>query len=378
MPEDTRHNRVRLVHVVEDRESKVRTEVWESWTRDGRVSHSVTASGYRHGWDRGVLHSPEQMLAAFAGAEKAERWIAGRRQQLSRYTVDGRVIPDCSLYEAPRSVSASSPEKPHRGPDTDTGRGSEMNETYLEDRQGRPLTVRFDGRDHWVRVGRYAEGNRPALLLVPKASPEDSIVVTVNPERGQATRPGELLIKNYSENSGVLEALEAAGVVERTGGKVQAGYASLDVVRPLVGIPAAPIRQDRTGGARRTADPNDQKHEDHGRPQEQGKGIRPEPHPISQCVFAALRRGDAYLSRAECAQFGIATRAHYRALRWAVRLGGVTVEQLDRARGDDRAMQALVSPQNPHRGVRFETGYEGLRRQEERHEQDRGRQPRGR
>ncbi|MFO0888300.1 MAG: hypothetical protein U0790_04035 [Isosphaeraceae bacterium] len=114
---------------------------------------------------------------------------------------------------------------------------------------------------------------------------------------------------------------------------------------------------------------NEQYLEDHhGQPQAQGKGIHPEPHAISRCVFNALRHGD-YLSRAECSEFGIATKGHYLALRWAVLNGGVTVEQLNRARGDDRAMQALVSPQNPHRGVRFGTGYEGLRRQEEHLEQ---------
>jgi hypothetical protein len=199
MPDQT--NPGRLVHVVEDKQRRVRAQVWESWAQDGKVHHSITTSGYQNGWIQGVVHNPEQFMAAFDCAIAAERWVTNRRQELSRHMVDGRATPDCSLHEAPPSVSVLGSEKPQRGPDTD--RGSEMNENYLKDKQGRPLTVRFDGQDHWVRVERYAQGNRPALLLVPKASSEEYIVVTVNPERGQAPRSGELLIKNYSENSEV-------------------------------------------------------------------------------------------------------------------------------------------------------------------------------
>ncbi|MFO0888299.1 MAG: hypothetical protein U0790_04030 [Isosphaeraceae bacterium] len=181
---------------------------------------------------------PAHGMAAVVGATKDREYLLRRREQYERGLVPVQTPPvKWQLDSHPETLNP----------------GSEMNE-YLKDKQGRPLTVRFNDEDHWVRVERYAEGDRPALLLVPKASPEGYIVVTANPERGQARGSGELLIKNYSENSGVLEALEAAGVVRRTGGKVQAGYSALDVVRALVEIPAASTQQDRTSGARRTAD----------------------------------------------------------------------------------------------------------------------------
>jgi hypothetical protein len=276
MPDQTKLAPEHLVHVVEDRQRRVRAQVWESWAQDGKVHHSITTSGFQNGWIQGVVHSPEQFMAAFDCAIAAERWVTNRRQELSRHMVDGRVIPDCSLHEAPPSVSVLRSEKPQRGPDTD--RGSEMNENYLKDKQGRPLSVRFDGQDHWVRVERYAEGNRPALLLVPKASPEEYIVVTVNSERGQVPRSGELLIKNYSENSGVLEALEAAGVVKRTGRTVQAGYAALVVVRPLVEIPGKRTQHDRTGDERAT---------DKARAREHGPG-----HPVDELARMRERKRD--------------------------------------------------------------------------------------
>jgi hypothetical protein len=94
---------------------------------------------------------------------------------------------------------------------------------------------------------------------------------------------------------------------------------------------------------------------------------------VSRCVYESLLHGDR-LCRAECAPFGIATEGHYQALQWAVRNEGLTLEQLDRARMDGRALEALISPQNPHHGVRFQPGHEALRRQEQsqRRGRDRG------
>ena len=73
------------------------------------------------------------------------------------------------------------------------------------------ISVTLDGSDFWVAVDLYANSSRPALLFVSQADPHDNFLVTANPQ-GEAVGPNELLVKNYAENRGVLEALETAGM----------------------------------------------------------------------------------------------------------------------------------------------------------------------
>ena len=47
---------------------------------------------------------------------------------------------------------------------------------------------------------------------------------------------GEVLIKNYSENEGILEMLEKEGVVERTGRTVPSGFVDIPVCKLLIPI----------------------------------------------------------------------------------------------------------------------------------------------
>ena len=46
--------------------------------------------------------------------------------------------------------------------------------------------------------------------------------------------PGEILIKNYAENEGVLQALIDAGVIEDTDKFVKAGYSIANVCKLLI------------------------------------------------------------------------------------------------------------------------------------------------
>ena len=79
---------------------------------------------------------------------------------------------------------------------------------------------------HWlcdVAVGKYPNG-RMALVLTDAANGEDVAVATVNvPD--VSLGPREVLIKNYSENEGMLDALEKAGWVKPTGDYVASGFA---------------------------------------------------------------------------------------------------------------------------------------------------------
>lgn len=66
---------------------------------------------------------------------------------------------------------------------------------------------------------RYAVDDSPALLLIHAATGEPIAKCTVNAE-GADLAPGEVIIKDYGENAGMLECLVEAGIVEPTGREV--------------------------------------------------------------------------------------------------------------------------------------------------------------
>src|SRR3954449_11285767 len=84
----------------------------------------------------------------------------------------------------------------------------------------------------------------------------------------------------------------------------------------------------------------------------------PRVRPVTRDVYNALM-GDEWPSQAGVIDFGIHSRRHFGALQWAVKCDGVTMEQLDRALGNGKALDRLISPRNPYRGVHFETNREG-------------------
>ena len=98
--------------------------------------------------------------------------------------------------------------------------------------------VRFHGRNWAVRFNRYSGNGRVALMLVDDDDPADYFVATVNvPEYHPAE--GEVLIKDYSENRGVLEVLTRARVLEDTGRTYPTGMTVVHVCRLLV-----PVEED--------------------------------------------------------------------------------------------------------------------------------------
>lgn len=82
----------------------------------------------------------------------------------------------------------------------------------------------------------YSYGGRIALTLYEKDNHDEGPIcmATVNIESAKLN-PGEGLIKDWSENEGVLAALVKAGVVEDTGRVVPTGFVVANVVRWLVG-----------------------------------------------------------------------------------------------------------------------------------------------
>lgn len=84
------------------------------------------------------------------------------------------------------------------------------------------IHVVFQGYDCYLTQAQYTN-NRVALELVDFKSGMPIARATVNaPE--VSLRPDEILIKDWSENAGMLQALEKAGVVRRTGESVHNGF----------------------------------------------------------------------------------------------------------------------------------------------------------
>lgn len=81
----------------------------------------------------------------------------------------------------------------------------------------------------------YPAGGATALYLVEKASGEPIATATVNvPEANSTLGIGAILVKDYRENSGMMAALEAAGIAADTGRRVPTGFTEAKVARLLL------------------------------------------------------------------------------------------------------------------------------------------------
>lgn len=85
----------------------------------------------------------------------------------------------------------------------------------------------------------HAGGGRAIVLAYgdPEASPDNETVAvaTVNVQGVSDLLPEDrVVVKDYSENEGMLAALVEAGVVEDTGERASFGYVSAPIARLLV------------------------------------------------------------------------------------------------------------------------------------------------
>jgi len=90
-------------------------------------------------------------------------------------------------------------------------------------------TVKFN---EWVGQLEKAEyfNGRLALRLIDGVSGEPIATCTVNiPDEPQ--EDGEVFIKNYSENSGMVDALVAADVIYPTHRKFPSGFVQIEVCK---------------------------------------------------------------------------------------------------------------------------------------------------
>ena len=68
-----------------------------------------------------------------------------------------------------------------------------------------------------IKFGRYDNGEIAITILAPDGSPEATASVNVEPYGALAAGPGKVWLKGWSENDGIPESLEKAGICQRTG-----------------------------------------------------------------------------------------------------------------------------------------------------------------
>ncbi len=78
----------------------------------------------------------------------------------------------------------------------------------------------------------YQNNQRDRLSIVDAETKESLVTASVNLPEIELLE-GEMLIKDYSENEGVLLGLVNAGVVEHTGKEVPIGYVTIPIVKIL-------------------------------------------------------------------------------------------------------------------------------------------------
>jgi hypothetical protein len=93
------------------------------------------------------------------------------------------------------------------------------------------LTTPYGSYEVYPEWGNYSNG-RTALELIGSEDKETVMVATVNIPDAQIEKD-ELIIKNYSENEGVLEALQKAGIIGPILRNVRTGFVTCPVVKRL-------------------------------------------------------------------------------------------------------------------------------------------------
>ncbi len=95
-------------------------------------------------------------------------------------------------------------------------------------------SVFFNGVECDVYETEYAHSETPALFLVERATGEQYATATVYVEGATEALPADhVLIKDYSENAGMMGALQYAGIALNTGRSARTGYVDVPVARLL-------------------------------------------------------------------------------------------------------------------------------------------------
>jgi len=90
----------------------------------------------------------------------------------------------------------------------------------------------IDERDVLLKVSKYRNKSTALQLIAVDGEPVATLTVALDYE--VELLDGFVLIKDYSENEGVLAELVRNGIVEDTGNRVSSGYVSIPICKLLV------------------------------------------------------------------------------------------------------------------------------------------------
>jgi hypothetical protein len=106
----------------------------------------------------------------------------------------------------------------------------QRNWAFVNDSSRTPLELKFQDWRCRLVMEQYSDGGGPSLRLVD--ADDGSSIARVTSKLSEFNpQEDELLIKNYSENEGVLAALVDAGVLTDTGVTVRTEFAELSIAR---------------------------------------------------------------------------------------------------------------------------------------------------
>jgi len=96
--------------------------------------------------------------------------------------------------------------------------------------------VEFCGFKGRIHKEKYTEGNRTGLLLIIEDGEEaGELLATASVNLPEAElAEDEICIKNWSENEGILDVLQDAGIIQATGRSVRTGYVSAPICKLLI------------------------------------------------------------------------------------------------------------------------------------------------
>jgi len=93
-------------------------------------------------------------------------------------------------------------------------------------------TIKIREQELQLYFGKYMDGKTYIELVCYGGDDDGCPYATATTNlRGLDLDEDEVLIKNYSENEGVLPALIDAGIVQDTGKKVNVGYAHANICK---------------------------------------------------------------------------------------------------------------------------------------------------
>ena len=87
--------------------------------------------------------------------------------------------------------------------------------------------AKYETYQVYLKFDTYRNNGRTCIELLEAGTHEPIMVATVNLSDYTLLNPGQVLIKNYSENEGVLEFLIANGIVSKPRSWVSTGYVTV-------------------------------------------------------------------------------------------------------------------------------------------------------